>query len=233
MEKKPALMRAFSSLFIASVNDDVLQRYSLQLDLKTHGLVCYRRLTEQFSFKVDVDPSAEEVLLQTLSKNLGRNPTMPAVDQFLRETVDTLGVFQRTADSSSGPPPVVERLLVLHVIQQLSVFPWAATVFSPFLSSVRSEEVRRQTTTPVSASVSLQAVVDKVRTVVSAQPSVMSQQRQCTFCGRGGHTAAQCWDREREPGTAAGSHRRRGRPGQANAVQRDTDGDYDGVSFDA
>lgn len=216
MKKKtsPGLMRAFSSLFIASVQDDILQRFSLQLDLKSQGLECYRRLSEQFKLKKEVEVSAEEVLLAVLSR---KSQASQSVEQFLREVQDTLATFQRSADSS--PPSVVERLLSLFVIQHVSAgkdFPWAATVFAPFLTFLRSDTVRRSPNTPIPVEHSLDALVDKVRQALmtTSQHVSMStlvpgsrpqQNHQCTVCGRSGHTASRCWNRARSASETTGS----------------------------
>jgi len=190
-EKSPKNMRLFSSLLIPCVGDDVLERFSIQLDLKVQGLACYQRLVQQFAQKKSVQLSPDEQLLLCLKKSF-KYSDASSLECFLREAQDTLNVVQR-ADNQS---PMAERLLIHHVLQQITAvaaLPWASTVCSQFMDHLRSDAVRRDSAVKVPKEFSLQALVDIVRGHLTV---LVSGKLVCSFCERIGHEAAQCWDRK-------------------------------------
>ncbi len=207
--KKSKEARLFSALLIPCVSDDVLSRYRVQHDIMVKGPLVYRLLRDMFRQKKATELSPDEHLLQFLRKRLPAQD-QSSIEAFVREAHDTLNVVQR-----AGATPVAERLLIHHVLQQLSAcekFVWVSTVTSQFMSYLRSDEVRANSSVEVPEKSSLGALVDEVRMHVSiaGKPTQV-----CTICGRANHTAVRCYDNPSNQSVMSGAGQGRGGGGKS------------------
>ena len=190
MRGRAAQSRVFSAILISAVSDDILQRFRHSVDLKTKGLLLYRRLCELWSVQKANQPSSEELLLGFLGSSLSRTDSK-SVEAFLRDAQNALQVLQ-----ASHRVPVAERLVVHHVLRQLSQghrFSWASSIAAHFASHLRSAEVRADPSVEVPVDFSLPSLVEQVRVHVHAdRPSAESTR--CSVCHRPGHSAEKCYD---------------------------------------
>lgn len=190
MRGRAAQSRVFSAILISAVSDDILQRFRQSVDLKTKGLLLYRRLCELWSVQKANLPSSEELLLGFMGSSLSRTDSK-SVEAFLRDAQNALQVIQ-----ASHPVPVAERLVVHHVLRQLSHghrFSWASSIAAHFAGHLRSAEVRADPHLEVPAEFSLPSLVEQVRVHVHAdRPSAESTR--CSVCNRTGHSAGRCYD---------------------------------------
>jgi hypothetical protein len=208
-----ALARLFSAHLIAQLADNVLQRFRSQLDITLKGPVLYHRLSEFWATSTKAtQPSNEERLLAMLAKPL-QAPDALSVDAFLREIQEILH-----QQPSATIRPFVERLLLHHVLQQLSArrdaFPWSSTIVATFLDALRSDAVRKDPLAAISETSSLQAASEQIRVHVNAahaaaqaRNTMSTSSTRCTFCGRTGHSATRCFDAHPELKKPGKSHK--------------------------
>ena len=194
----------FSSLLIACVNDDVLQHYRTQIDLKVKGLLLYQRLVKYFTRQREAEPSNEEKLLDFVRRPL---PHAGGVDASLREAQDILSWF-------TNPSPVVERILLHHVLHLLSTLksPWLVSVTTEFRSHLRESRIRDDCGVQVADDKTLSVLIEIVRRQLSITGGTSSSRSsgaggdlKCTYCNRTNHTFERCWDRD--PSLKRGKHK--------------------------
>lgn len=207
-----ALARLFSAHLIAQLADNVLQRFRTQLDITLKGPVLYARLSEFWATSTKAtQPSNEERLLAMLAKPLQASDAVSA-DAFLREIQEILH------QQSTNIRPFVERLLLHHVLQQLSArrdaFPWSSTIVATYLDALRSDAVRKDPLSAIPETTSLAAVSEQIRVHVNAahaaaqaRNTMSTSSSRCTFCGRTGHSASRCFDAHPELKKPGKSHK--------------------------
>ena len=114
--------------------------------------------------------------------------------------------------------PFVERLLLHHVLQQLSArrdaFPWSSTLVATFLDALRADAVRKNPLEAIPETTSLQVALEQIRVHVNAAHAAAQARNStsisstlCTFCGRTGHSAARCFDAHPELKKPGKSHK--------------------------
>jgi len=181
---------AFSSLLIPFLADDIIEHFTMQLDLKKDGFRLYHLLHKRFAGETaETEQSGEELLLKALRR---RRDDFSSIAEFLRDLQSSLQRVERAARV-----PFAERLLIHHAIQQLragTAFPWAASLAAKYIPLLRSDDVRRQPQQHFKE-LTLDAFVKEACILASAgteSTSATSTRPQCRNCGRFGHLAANC-----------------------------------------
>jgi hypothetical protein len=198
----------FACHLLPFVADELITRYRHQLSVISQGVEFYRAICEHFTGAAPPDDLGEELFLRGF-RGLFRDKFATVAD-FMRESQSLLLSVERATGNSA---PAIERLIVMHTLQQLCVgsyCPWAPSLMAKYRSGLRESSSLNSIPEPFT----LKQLISEVASHTTSEPGSRdslaagrySTRPLCERCKRYGHHKEQC----RVPGIPSGNlHRRR------------------------
>jgi hypothetical protein len=195
----------FACQLLQFVGDDILTRYRRQMDCVQQGVDLYRAIVNHFSTAAPAEDPAEEIFLRGL-RGLIRDK-FSSLSDFMREAQSLLLNVERT---SGDKCPSIERLLVVHALQQLcqgQYCPWAPTLMAKYRKALRATPSMQRLGDGISFQKLLEDVSEYTTPSSGSRDSLAagrySSRPRCDKCQRFGHTSDQC----RSTSSGAGGQR--------------------------
>ena len=198
-----AVNASFACHLLQFLGDDVLELFGTQLDPIKAGVDLFRAIVGHFEAAAPPEDTAEEIFLQGFYRL--KRDKFSSINDYMRETNALLLHVERT---SGDKAPNLERVLVMHTLQQLCqghYCPWAHGIKAKYVTAMREVPSLSRT-----GAVSFQQLMSDVSAYTSAGSSQSvpgssdrryESRTQCTKCKRFGHTADRC--RGKQAGVSA------------------------------
>jgi len=220
-----------AAVIIPFLSDDLLTRFRRQATsssdrMSINGAKLFYLVWEYFQTTAPVEEIPEEMFTRGMRSCF--RDKYPSVPEFVRAAQ---GILQSVQSAASSSLPVLERIMAIHVLSQLSInnfCPWAPTMLAEYRKAYRANP----SLDAVPQGFALANVVETVIGHITVAPGARDIHRgrytdrpQCSFCHRYGHAEAACHAKKGgHKGAATGS-----RVNEVRAQSNQGAGAYDDV----
>jgi hypothetical protein len=186
-----------AALLIRFVQDDFFTRFRRQITVdrptKINGAKFFYLIWDYFRSAAPMEELPEEMFTRGMRSCF--RDKFRSVPEFVRAAQ---GILQSVQSAASSSLPVLERMMVLHVLTQLGInnfCPWAPTMLAEYRKAYRAHS----SLDSVPKGFTLANVVETVIGHITVAPGARDIHRgrytdrpQCSYCGRFGHVEASC-----------------------------------------
>lgn len=212
--EKPSTVESnqFASVLVPHLADDLFHRFRRDVissvdHISIDGFKLWDRVCTFFSNTSPLEEIPEELFGRHFRQCF--RDKFPSVAAFVRAAH---GIVQATESAASASLPVLERIMALHVLSQLSMndfCPWAATLLADYRKAYRDSPALDS----VPKGFTLNNIVETVIGHLAVAPGARDPFRGrftdrplCSFCNTYGHTEDKCRKRQgKQKGAATGT----------------------------